>query len=57
MVVVIHQAVSMAKPVKSLGHLGKDSKKKLPITMIPKDRFLLVPPGGDVIERAVVFDP
>jgi hypothetical protein len=56
MVVVAHQAIGMAKPMKSLGDLGKNIEKELPIGGVFKDRLSLVAAGCDMVERSVVFD-
>ncbi len=57
MIVVIHQAVGVTEPVKSLGDLGEGIEKQLAVRVVFKDRLSLVAAGGDVIQRAVVFDP
>jgi hypothetical protein len=43
--------------VEAVDDLGKIIEKKLPVGIVPKDGLLFVAPGGDVVKRAVVFDP
>lgn len=56
MVVIIHQTVGVAQPMKALVDLGKDGKKRLAVGGIFEDGFPLVTSGGDVVQSAVVFD-
>jgi hypothetical protein len=55
MVMIIHEAISMAEPVVAFIDVGKDFKKRQPILIVLKYRFLVVAPVGDVIYRARVF--
>ena len=56
MIVIVHQAVGMAEPVKAVDDLGKSIEKKLPVGIVPKDGLLFVAPGGDVVKSTVVLD-
>ena len=55
MVMIIHEAISMAKPVVPLVDAGKDFEKCFPILIVFKYGFLVVAAVGNVIYRAGVF--
>jgi hypothetical protein len=55
MIVVVHEAVSVTKPVVSFIDVDKDSKKCLSVLVVFKDGFLFVPAGSDVIYSAGIF--
>jgi hypothetical protein len=55
MVMIIHEAISMAKPVVALVDVGKDFEKCFPILIVFKYGFLVVAAVGNVIYRAGVF--
>ena len=57
MIVIAHQAIGVAEPVKSLEDVKKNAEKELSIGFVFKDRLSLVAAGGDVVECSVVFDP
>jgi hypothetical protein len=56
-IVIAHQAIGVAEPVKSLDDVKKNAEKELSIGFVLKDRLSLVAAGGDVVECSVVFDP
>jgi hypothetical protein len=56
MIVIVHQTISMTDPVKAPDNPLQRIQEELAITVVPEDRFTLVPPGGYVIKRSVVFD-
>ena len=56
MIVIVHQTVGVAEPVKAVDDLGKGIEKKLPVGTVSKDGLLFVAPGGDVVKSTVVFD-
>ena len=53
---VVHEAVGVAYPMVSFIDVGKDSEKSLAVLVVFKDGLFVVPPGGDVIHGAEVFD-
>jgi hypothetical protein len=55
MIVVVHEAVSVTKPVVSFIDVDKDSKKCLSVLVVFKDGFLFVSAGSDVIYSAGIF--
>ena len=57
MVVIVHQTVSVAEPVKALSDSEKGSEKQFAVGIIPKNRLPLIPPRSEVVQRSVVFDP
>jgi hypothetical protein len=62
MIVVIHQTVGMADPVKALGDLKKGSEKQFTVSVVPKNRLAFVAPRSDVVQgprriRSVVGEP
>jgi hypothetical protein len=56
MIVIGHQTVGVAEPVKAVGDLRKSIEKKLPVTIVSKDWFLFIAPRGDVVKSTVVLD-
>jgi len=56
MIVIVHQTVGVATPVKAGDDLGRSIEKKLPVGTVSKDWLLFVAPGGDVVKSTAVFD-
>lgn len=56
MIVVIHQAISMADQMKSFVDLSKCVQEKFTITIVLEDRFALVSARRDMIKRTVVLN-
>ena len=54
-IVVIHEAVSMAKPVIAFIDVSKNPQKGLPVFVVFEYGFFVVAPIGDVIHRSGVF--
>jgi hypothetical protein len=54
-VVVVHEAVSVADPVVSLIDTMEHHEEVLAVLIVPVNGFLFVPPAGDVIDSAGVF--
>jgi len=46
----------MAEPMVALGDLVEDEEKVLSILVIPINSLFFVPPGGDMIHSARIFD-
>jgi hypothetical protein len=57
MVMVIHQAVGVAQPVKSPNDLGERAQEQLAVGIVFENGFAFVAAGGEVIERSVEFNP
>ena len=55
-VMVVHEAIGVAKPVVAFINVGEDSEKGLPVMVVLKDSLFVVSPAGDVIHGAGVFD-
>jgi len=55
MVVVGHEAVSVADPVVSLVGVSESIQKVLAVSIIPEDGLLLIPAGGDMIDCSWIF--
>jgi hypothetical protein len=55
MIMVVHEAVSVAQPVIAFVDVSKDPQKGLPVLVIFKDGFLFIPAGRDVIDGAGIF--
>jgi hypothetical protein len=55
-IVIVHQAIGMAKPVKPLRDPRQSVQKQFSIAVVLEDRFPIVTAGSDVIKRAVVLD-
>jgi hypothetical protein len=49
MIVIIHQAVGMAKPVEPGNNGNEDVKKEQPILVVTKDRAAGIPSGGNMV--------
>ena len=52
---VIHQTVGVTEPVEALAYVEKSSEKRLAVGSVPKNRFALISPRSDVIQRSVVI--
>ncbi len=57
MIMVAHQAIGVAEPVKALSDMSQRAEEELAVGVVFEDRPLLIAAGSDVIEGAVVFDP
>jgi hypothetical protein len=55
MIVIIHQAVGMAKPVEPGNNGNEDVKKEQPILVVPKDGTAGIPTGGDMVYCTGIF--
>jgi len=55
MIVVIHQTVDMAKPVKALRHFLKNRQKQIVVIMGMENASPLITTGGNVINGSAVF--
>src|SRR5262249_7831367 len=49
-IVIVHQAIAMANPVKPLRDLSQCVQKQFPVAIVLEDRFAVVSPGGDMVE-------
>ena len=56
MVMIGHEAIGRAAPMKAVGDLFEDVQEDLPITVIVVDRLLPVAARGDVVDGAGKFD-
>jgi hypothetical protein len=54
-IVVVHEAESVAKPVVAFIDVGENPKKRLSVLVVFKNGFLFVPAGSDVIYGAGIF--
>ena len=52
MIVIVHQAVGMAKPAKTLNRIAERIKKPEAIGVIPKYMISCIATGGHVVYRA-----
>jgi hypothetical protein len=55
-VVLVHQASGVAKPVNLLDYLGEDVQKSMSIGIVVEDIFAPVTASGDMIESVGKFD-
>jgi len=55
-VVVGHQAVGVAQPVKTLDDLPQGSKEGVTVLIVLKDVGAGIAPGGHMVQRAVELD-
>jgi hypothetical protein len=53
---IVHEAVGVAEPVIAFIDMGKDFEECLSVLVVFEYGFFVVPPVGDVIHRAGVFD-
>jgi hypothetical protein len=54
-IVVVHEAESVAKPVVAFIDVGENPKKGLSVLVVFKNGFLFVPAGSDMIYGAGIF--
>ena len=45
-----HQAIGVARPIKSSDDLGEHSQKKVMVAGIEKNSLLPITPGGDMVQ-------
>jgi hypothetical protein len=50
-IVIVHQAIGMTDPVKTLADLRQRIEKQSPVAVVLKDRFAFVSAGCDMIKR------
>ena len=55
MIMVVHEAIGMAKPVETIVDFFQDVEKEGTVFIIVKDLIPCIASGGDVIEGAFVF--
>jgi hypothetical protein len=57
MVMIVHQAIGMAAPSKSVDHMGESRQKGLPIDIGAHDLLPGIAPARDMIDRVRKFQP
>jgi hypothetical protein len=57
MVMIVHQAIGMAAPSKSVDHMGESRQKGLPIDIGAHDLLPGIAPTRDMIDRVRKFQP
>lgn len=55
MIVIIHQTVDMAEPVKALRHFVKNLQEKIAVIIRIKNRVPSIAAGGDMVNSSAVF--
>jgi hypothetical protein len=53
---VFHQTVGMAYPVVTTIYSTENAEEGLPVLAIPENGLFFIPPGGNVVKGARVFD-
>jgi hypothetical protein len=54
-VMVGHEAIGVTGPIVAFVDVLKSIQKNFPVMIILKDRFLLIPAGGDMVDSTCVF--
>jgi hypothetical protein len=54
---VIHEAVSMAQPMKKVGKCCEEFQKIYTVLIEPEYLLAPIPPGGYVVESPGIFNP
>src|SRR3972149_40239 len=54
-IVVVHQTVGVAQPVKTVDHLAHDLQERFAIAIVIEDIFSGVTSGGHMVNRTVKF--
>ena len=55
MIVIAHQTIGIALPVQLEDFVTEQFQEMLPVSLVVKDRLLVVATRGEVVERARVF--
>jgi len=56
MKMVIHEAISMAKPIVAFIDPVQSYKEIIAISVISVNRLLFIPSGGDMVDSPWIFD-
>ncbi len=55
MVVVVHEAIGVAEPMKACGYLIKGVKEELTVVIVLENSFPGIAPRGDVVDSPVIL--